>query len=226
MANPSLKTKKYALPSTVDGICSLVREILSEGRIKRLELDTEDSFVRAQQWTENTGLEEDAVSWDGALRNVSAIQEYYSDGATSFQVVVDMMLLAQESGLTGVCWATGAEHDQLLRRWFDVDKRQLPVAQIDQLLGLPVRRLKSLPEETLILCCSKYRNSDPEDVSMAIKTSIEFRRENGTPGNEDANRSGSHPQEHGSATSQLVLTTGGLRRVAWGPPGEAGHVGP
>jgi hypothetical protein len=217
MGKSCIRTEKYMLPATIDGICSLVREILSGGHVKRLELDNDDSFVRAHRWSENTGLEEESVSWDGALRNVPVLQEYYSDGAEPFQVVVDMLLLAQQENTHGICWATGVGNEDLLRKWFDVDGRKLPVGSIDSLLDIRVRRLKSLPEETLILCCSKYRNEDPEDVAMAIKTSMELEKENGTSGFKDAGRSGSNSKEHASATGQLVLTTGGLRRVPWKP---------
>jgi len=213
-----IRTEKYALPDTIDGICSLVREILSGGHVKSLELDNDDSFARARRWSENLELEEDSVSWDGALSNVPVLQEYYSDGAEPFQIVVDMMLLAQQENMYGIGWAIGVDGEDLLRKWFDVDGRKLPVSRIDSLLGVRVKRLKSLPEDTLILCCSKYRSEDPEDIVMAIKTSMELEKEDETRSFKDAGRGRSNPKEHGSTTGQLVLTAGGLRRVPWKPP--------
>ena len=118
MSKSEVRTEKYQLPGTVDGICALVREILNGGHVKRLELDNDDTFVRAHRWVEGDGLAEEEVTWDGALRNVQVMQEYYSDGATSFQVVVDMMLLAQAEGLHCSCWVTGTMGDELLRKWF------------------------------------------------------------------------------------------------------------
>lgn len=223
MSKSQVHTEKYQLPATVDGICALVREVLNGGHVKRLELDNDDSFVRAHRWVESNDLAEDEVTWDGALRNVQVMQEYYSDGATSFQVVVDMMLLAQEEGLRCTCWVAGSEGPELLRKWFEVDGRKLSVGAITEILGLPIHCVKSLPNETLILCCSKYPSADPTEISMAVKTSIDLRRENDAPTVKDADRSRDHSQEHAPAARQLALGAGGLHRVPWRPPDRPGH---
>jgi len=214
----TVRTEKYQLPATVDGICALVREVLNGGHVKRFELDNDEALARAYRWIEETGLVEDEVTWDGALRNVPVMLEYYSDGATSFQVVVDMTLLAQNEGLRCSCWVVGIGGPALLGKWFDVDRRKLKVDVIDSLLGLPIYSVKSLPPESLILCCSKYPSADPTEVSMAIKTSIDLGREHDAPTNEDASRSRDHSQEHPSATCQLALNPRGLRRIPWHPP--------
>lgn len=226
MGKSEVHTEKYQLPATIDGICALVREVLSGGHVKRLELDNDDAFVRAHRWVEVDGLTEDEVTWDGALRNVLVMQEYYSEGASSFQVVADMMFLAMEEGVHNTCWVTGTGGPKLLRQWFDVDKRKLPVGDINSLLGLPLHRVKSLPDETLILCCSKYPSADPTEISMAVKTTIDLRREPDAPGNKDADSGRGHPQEHPSAARQLAFGTGGLRRVSWRPASEPEHERP
>lgn len=226
MPKAQIKTEKYQLPSTVDGICALVREILNGGHVARLELDNDDAFVRAHRWVEHDGLAEDEVTWDGALRNVQVMQEYYSDSATAFQVVVDMMLLAQSEGLRCSCWVMGIEGPELLRQWFEVDGRKLPIGEIRELLGLPVRVVKSLPPETLILCCSRYPGADPTEITLAVKTSIDLRRDHAAPADADADRSRNHPEEHAAAASPLALATRGLRRVAWRPPRPPGREQP
>jgi hypothetical protein len=223
VSKSAVRTEKYQLPATVDGICALVREVLNGGHVRRLELDNDDSFVRAHRWVEGDDLAEDEVTWDGALRNVKLMDEYYSDGATSFQVVVDMMLLAQEEGLHGTCWVIGTGGGDLLRKWFEVDERKLLVGGINTLLGLPIHRVKSLPDETLILCCSKYPSADQTEIEMAVKTTIDLRRDHDTRADQDIGGGGNHPQEHAPAANQLALTTGGLRRVAWRPSGASGH---
>jgi len=223
VSKSEVRTEKYQLPATVDGICALVREILNRGHVRRLELDNDDTFVRAHRWVEGDGLAEDEITWDGALRNVQVMQEYYSEGATSFQVVVDMMMLAQTEGFKCTCWVSGTGGPELLRKWFDVDRRKLPVGEVTELLGLPVYKVKSLPNETLILCCSKYPSADPTEISVAVKTSIDLRREDGAPTNEDAGRGRNHSEEHAPTTRQLAFGPGGLHRVPWHPPSATGH---
>jgi hypothetical protein len=222
LSKSKLRTEKYDLPGTTDGICALIREVLNGGQVQRLEIDNDDTYVRVRRWVEDDGLGEDKVTWDGALRNVPNMVEYYSDEATSFQVVVDMMLLAQADGLISLGWVTGVGEDDLLRKWFELDGRSMPVGGVDYLLGLPVHRVKSLPEETLILGCSKYPGADPEEITMAIKTTIDLRRSNGTVAvDKDADRGRDHSCQHVTTAGQLALTTGGLREVPWNPPGES-----
>jgi hypothetical protein len=221
LSKSDVRTEKYELPGTVDGICSLIREILNGGNVKRIELDTDDTYVRARRWVEGDGLEEDEVTWDGALRNVPDMQEYYSDGATAFQVIVDMMLLAQSEKLHCTCWVTGPSNEDLMWKWLEIEERGVPIRGVDQLLGLPIHRVKSIPEETLILCCSKHPSADPSEISVAVKTVIDLRRSHVTANGKDVGGSGNHSQECDSAVGSVPFGTGRLRRVAWDPP--TGH---
>lgn len=216
----TLKTERYVLPGSIDGIGALIREILNGGSVKRIELDNDDAFVRAQRWVDDD-LAEDAVTWDGALRNVPNMLEYYSEEAESFQVLVDMMLLAQEEGLRPIGWATGTGGRELLKTWLETDRRGLPVREITELLGVPVHQVRSLPDETLILGCAKYATSDPTDLSFAIKTVIDLRRTHGKSFGSTTNRIGDRAEEHSDGTKPLALTTGGLRKVVWRPEGNS-----
>ena len=96
------KLERYPLPPTADGICTLIRNILNGEHVGRIELDTGDEYVRAWRFVEKDEMSEPGVNWDGALRNIPSMTEYASDDASPFQVLVDMMLLAQEEKLKGV----------------------------------------------------------------------------------------------------------------------------
>jgi hypothetical protein len=205
--------EKYELPTTIDGICSLIRHILDGGHVSRLEMDNDDAYVRAWRWVERNDLGEPDINWDGALRNVE-MMEYSSERASPFQVLVDMMLLATDRGLKCTTWALGMGGSALLKDWLSLKSRNMPVGIPAYLLGLPIRELKSLPSETLILCCSKFPNADPSEVSFAIKTTIDVRGLN-EPDNDSSDRSGHHSEEHASAAHQLALSPRGLRTVAW-----------
>lgn len=223
MARSEIRTEKYALPGTIDGIMALIREVLSGGHVKRLELDTDDSNVRAYRWVEGLGLEEEQISWDGALRNVPEMREYYSDQSSPSQILVDMFLLAQEAGLKGTCWVTGPNGPTLLRSWFDIDRRKLSLGEVWDLLGLSIHPLKSLPDETLILCCSKYPSADPTEISLAVKTTIDLRRDHDKGIRKPLSEGGDHTEEHAATTSPLALTTRGLRTVAWNNSSKPGY---
>ena len=216
MSNRSEKQlEKYELPKTVDGICSLVREVLEGGNVDRMEIDNDDAYVRAWRWVEKGDLEEPDISWDAALRNVETMLEYASEGASSYQTLVDMMLLAHDEKMYCNTWAVGRGGKKLIHKWLELRDRGMPIPSVDSLLGLPVKELKSLPEETIILCCSKYPRPDPGEITMAVKAVIELRSSNAQPVHQDAHRGGNHSGEHSPATSSLGLGGRGLRQVAW-----------
>jgi hypothetical protein len=208
------RQEKYPLPKDIDGICALVRRILNGGSVSRIELDNDDPVARAWRWVDKGDLEESAVSWDGALRNVRNGLEYASPGATSYQVLVDMMLLAQKEGPHATMWATGRGGKDLIREWLELEKRGMPIYDFDQLQGVPLMELKSLPADTLILCCSRYRNAEPEEITVTIKAAIEVRKDH-EPIIENARQGGDYPQAYAAAVGPVAAGAGVLRRVAW-----------
>lgn len=218
-SNSRLKIEKYPLPDSIDGILSLLREIMSAGQVQRIEFST-DSPVRVSRVVQDEGdpdLVEPNLGLDGVLRNIEMV-EYFSEDATQYQVLVDMMQIIRKEGLNCVCWATGLDEDDLLNRWLEFDERGMP-SGVEYLLDRPVFRIKSLPEDTLILCGSNYPSAEHNELTVAVKTAIEVRR----PKNEQQRltvRKASDPvrdspPEYGSAVGQLEIAPGGLRTVDW-----------
>jgi len=216
------RLEKYELPYTIDGICSLLRRLLEMGHVGRIELDNDDAYVRVWRWIEKNALDEPDINWDGALRNLESFMEYSSEGASSFQVLVDMMLLARSEGLKSVTWAIGAGGLELMKEWLSLKARGMPNTDVSYLLGLPVLELKSLPQETLVLCCSKFPNADPSEITLAIKTTIDVRGTNDQDVGDD-DRVRDHSQEHSGAAGAMALSARALRPVPWKTDGEVGQ---
>jgi len=170
------KVEKYDLPTTVDGICHLVKEILHGGSVKRMMLSVDDPLVRVTRSVQDVGLEEPDVTLDAALRNVPDILEYSSPEASPFQVLVDMTQLVSREGMNCAFWVTGMGGSDILDRWLEFDRRGMP-GGVRELLTLQVKELKSIPADVLILCGSRYPNPDPEDVMLAVRTAIELRND-------------------------------------------------
>jgi hypothetical protein len=205
--------EKYNLPDTVDGICSLVRQILNEGSVERLELDVND-VVRVTRTVEDDDFNEPMTDWDYAVRNIGDMVEYSSEGATPFQILVDMTYLVQKEGLKCVCFVTGHDESDLLERWLELRERGMPTGA-EGLLGLSLHRLRSLPEEALLLLGSRYANPDPSEVILAVKTTIEIRSDHEQARGSIDGGVGNNSQVHSPATHQLAVGAGGLRRVPW-----------
>lgn len=218
MSSNSRRIEKHLLPSTTDGICALLRDVLSQGRVQRIELDVDDTFVRVVREVEDHELAEDEVSWDGALRNVSTMVEYNNENSSWAYTIADMFLLCQQDRLRAIAWVIGAGEDNLLRRWLEIDRRNLPITSpIRELYGLPVYTVRSLPEETLILCCSKYAGAEPSEITLAIKTAMEVRD---AAHHEVTYRGGTDPKECADSDVVLALSPRGLRSVAWEEKGK------
>ena len=216
------RLEKFDLPKSIDGICALVREVLDGGNVDRLEIDNEDSYVRAWRWVERDDLDEPDIGWDAALRNVPTMIEYASEGASPYQTIVDMMLLAQNERMHCTAWAVGNGGIKLIGEWLELRSREMPVTSVNPLLNLPVKELKSLPEDTILLCCSKYPRADPGEITMAVKAAIELRSEHVGRVHEADDRSGNNSEEHATAARTLGLGGRGLREVSWKGPSDAG----
>jgi hypothetical protein len=189
---------------------------MEAGSVQRIEVAM-DSPVRVSRIVENgdPDLQEPNISLDGVLRNIEMI-EYASEKASPFQVLVDMTQLVRREGLNCVCWATGVDEENLLNRWLEFEERGMP-AGVEYLLDRPIHRLRSLPEDTLILCGSNYPSADHTELTLAVKTAIEVRRPKNerlsSRSSDDSIRTGS--KEYGPATGQMAIASGGLRRVDW-----------
>lgn len=221
------RVEKYPLPGTVKGITSLVEEIMLEGSVERIELDVALPVrVVRQVPTGDPISEEFDVGLKGTLRQADFI-EYYSEGATPYQVVVDMMQLLHKESRYPVCWVTGISEQEpsTLDLWLEWQERGMP-SGTEYLLGLPVKTVDDLPDSVLILCGSEFPNAEQEEITMAIKAAIEFRSGDERESivgevHDDSVRAGS--RECGPTASQLALAAGGLRRVDWNPTGESGE---
>jgi hypothetical protein len=220
------RVEKYPLPSSVTSILSLIKDIMEEGSVQRIELDV-SLPVRVVR-TIAVGdpmMEEVDIGLKGILRQVEFI-EYYSEGATPFQVVVDVMQLLHKEGRHPTCWVTGPseQNPTLLDQWLEWKERGMP-AGTDHLLGLPVQTVDDLQEDVLILCGSEYPSADTDEITLAIKTSIELgsEHERAEPIRKADDSVRTDSGEHPSTASQLALAAGSLRRVEWHPPDQHGE---
>jgi hypothetical protein len=216
------KVEKYPLPTTVDGICSLIREILAAGSVQRIELDVQNPVrvIRSTDNTEGADLEEDSLDLEGVLRNIEMV-EYTSGSASPFQVVFDMMQLVHKERLNSVCWVSGSGCEKTLDEWLELKRRGMPV-ELGKLMGLPVHQVKFLSDDTLILCASPYPSAEFDELSLAIKTAVEIRRpshgnQRASSGSETNDSIRSDPGSDSTPTNKLASSPRGLRRVDWKP---------
>jgi len=206
------RTTRFPIPKTSEQVLDTVKALMTEGAVK-LEFLFEEGIVRVTERVSGDLPFEEETSWDGALRNVENMEEYSSPGAESFQVVVDMMLLVAHRGCHAVQWATGVGGRALIEEWLELEVRGMPV-ECHHLGGVPLIELKSLPEETLVLCGSRYPDAGPEEISFAVKTTVELRSHDVQRGKvDDRRRNG--PSEHAPTIEEMEAITTCLRLPKW-----------
>lgn len=161
----------YDLPGSLGEILQLLEGILAGGGVQSLELEV-GKPVKVFRATRSHPEENDL---DGVLRNVELF-EYLAEDHTSIDKLFGMLNLISSEGLFPACWATGPDVRGILDQWLFVDRLGLRTG-VENLMGVPVKRVKSLDEDVLILCGSREIVSSVDDIVLAIKTDIEMRGE-------------------------------------------------
>jgi len=218
-----LRLERYPLPKSTDGICSQIREVLKGGNVVNLEMSVENTTIRVMRVVTAEELEEDSVTWDSALQAIDNMIEYSSEGATSYQVLIDMMQVVEHEGLHGVCWACSSNGLAFIHKWLEFEARRMPTTT--SLLGLPIREIKTLPIETLVLCAAPWVSASPEELSFAVKTVMELnheREQRDLPSSSPSHPVGNGAPERLAAVGGLALTSSGLRKVSWKSAGDDG----
>jgi hypothetical protein len=199
----------------VDAIISLIRDILCQGSVQRIELDVNHPVRVVRGVVDGDPLMQEAqVGLEGQLRQVD-ITEYYSEEASPFQVVVDMMQLVHCERKYPVCWVVSVEGQGFLDEWLEWDIRGMPSGS-SYLLGLPIKKVDGLTKDVLILCGSEYMGADVDELTLAVKTTMEIRSEDeqrDQPNREADDRVRDNSRGHASSIGQLALASRGLRKV-------------
>jgi hypothetical protein len=209
--------ERYDLPKKIDGILALMREVMLRGGVQRIEFDVDHPVrvfreVASLDKDENQIMLEHDVGLEGQLRQIEIV-EYYSEEASSFQVVVDMMQLVQAESLKPVCWVVGPRGRDTLIEWMEWVERGVP-ADSCTLVGVEVRQIQDLPSDVLMLCASQYTTADDTEITMAVKASMEFYDEQpaSDPSGETDDRVRSSSGKRPTAASALALAAGRIHK--------------
>jgi hypothetical protein len=177
--NQVLSKEEYPEPKSKAGFTALLKEILDlPGGVDQVILKV-GKPVRVWRWVEKNGLmEEEDRSLDGALSHAEILEYANPDlPRTAPEELFHLMSIMDAERRIPVCWAVGRDQTGLLARWLRVEEQGVPYKE-GSLLGLPVERLKSLPEDTLLLCGAEHPDAAPSEVTMAVKMAIEVMERN------------------------------------------------
>lgn len=200
----SLRTEKYPLPTTVEGILSILREVLSGGRVRRIELDTDLPIKVIREVETSSECHEPDMDLDAALHKVEMLE----CSGEPMEAIAKMTRQLYRRNLFPCCWVIGPS--SLLDTWAHPYEPEFYAGQ-DYFLNVPVRIIRSLASDTLILCGSQYKNADAEDIDFAVKTSMELRRDyESESSGSTADPVWSGPKKRDSAIGGLEIPTFGF----------------
>jgi hypothetical protein len=214
-----LSREEYPEPQTKAGFPALVRQVLEQpGGVHRIVMERGQP-VRVWRWTEKNDLMEGDRTLDMALASADIIEYVNPDETkTAPEELFHMLSVLNNEKHVAVCWATGRDQTGLFRRWLRVDEQGVPYDE-DHLCGIPVERLKSLPEDTLLLCGAPHVSADIADVTLAIKLAIELREHHDQEVVErNADRVGHPAQERRRPTGASENGARGDDGQGWVPP--------
>jgi hypothetical protein len=201
--------ERYPLPEDVNGICELIRDILDKGSVQKIELDVGD-LVRVVRLVEVGDLEESEEGWDQSLKGLEDFEEYNDADATPDGIILHLLNAVADIDLFGVAFITGTNDTNLLGKWLKIPDRSKQIA------GIPIYRVNTLPEETLVLCGAKFREATPSEIEYAIKTTMEIRHEERKlTGGKITDSGRDNPGRYSETNDQLEIAPGRLRKVRW-----------
>jgi hypothetical protein len=204
--------------SKTQDILGVLQHVLQQRVAQRIVIESGRVLVYRPRGDEP--LEDNDVSLDGALRN-SELIEYENTEGNAFEMIFDIMQLVASEKLFPVCWATGKKQDEILQKWVALEERGMPPDALDTLVMIPVVRLQTLSEDTLILCASRHEDGEAKDIVVGIKTVMELRDE------EEASSEADHPvgddsEGHAQATRAVEALAPRVDGGGWHPTNLAG----
>jgi hypothetical protein len=223
----NLKREEYQLPSTVEEILDVLRSTMSSGSpVRKVVVEESRPILVYRDMTEGE-LEELETTLDGALRNSKVIEYLNDDPRAVAEMLYDMQHVLHMHGLYAVCWAVGPMDSDKLEAWLRMDERGMPTPpgfQLTQLGGFPVRKVRSLPEDVIILCGARYKEGDVNDIELGVKTNIELKEESDARLESSAARHPVRDDPGGDApATRVVEAPARVRKEAgWVPTGILG----
>lgn len=214
------------MPGTIDEVVESFRAILNSGKVHGVV------FTLGQPIKVYRGVAQEEVNdisnLDIVLSNVDIFEYIVDDSHSPADRVIGMCKVLAKDRLNPVCFVTGPNISNMLDRWFQIEETGLPRG-LDSLIGLPILRLDSLSERTLLLCGAEDPFADIEDIIIVIKTDIDLKGKNNeqraigsSASSPDVTRVGDDTKECGQPVDEVGLTPADSGDAHWNPPGFFG----
>lgn len=192
--------EEYALPDTQEGIVNLVQSALSAGAVEKLVVEL-GKPVFVYRMVEVGPYDEPEVELDAAIRASGYIEYYNPNEASPYEILADMITTIKQQGLEPFAFVTGPDGG-MLDNWLGTVERGMPTVDVSrQVLGVPLHRIPSFPEESLLLCGTDKDIPQAVDVTHYVKTTIEEIDHEAVV--ETVAGSGSYPKRERAADGEL-----------------------
>jgi hypothetical protein len=208
-----IEIERYPMPESIDGICDLVRSIYNVTGVRRLEIEGQFRVTREKEF--DPDITELDKSWEEALQGLDNFIEFNPKNSPDHTTVLLFLSnIVTRKGLRPVCFVTGSDTG-MLSKWLGLGEMEIGM---ESLFDIPIRRISSLPEETVILCGAHFKDAEPSEIEFAVKTTIEVREPNETreiSSSETSDAVWDNPGGGNQAANHVEVATRELRKVAW-----------
>jgi len=206
-----VKREEHPLPRTPEAISSLVDSIVRGGSVQKIIIENGRPVRVYRNVVTEDEFEEQDMDIDAALRNAPMFE--HSGEGRPLRILFELTQGLTEEKQRPVCFVSGQNSKGIVYQWLGIEKKSLVIGN-EELFGIPLIRIRSLPEETLILCGSPYADAEPKDITLALKVTMEVHNES-VDG--DVGQGGSDSEGVAQGDEELENGGGGDGPVTWVP---------
>ena len=129
---------------------------------QRIVLDVTKQYIHVEKFVKGVpNPDEEQELFDLVLKG-RPMEEYVTDKKlSSFEYLYNLFKTITDEGFEVVLVFVG--NMVTLDKWVPVSRKD------PRLLGVPVKRLKNVPDDTIIVCGAEWRDAEPEDVRLTVK---------------------------------------------------------
>ena len=167
LASNLLKDSLPFRDKSTNGILQLMQQALSMNGVVRLVVDARNDEVLLWRLASKEELEARDVTFSSILRAVDMEEYVPEEGKSSFEQMFEVFDIIADAGRSPTHILSGASIPRL-RTWIPVSRKGT------SMYGLPLVLGNGLEEDVLIVCGAKSPDATPEDVSYAVKITIDL----------------------------------------------------
>lgn len=149
--------------SGIDALAIQVGAILKvEQEAQRIVLDVTKSYIHVEKFVKGVPNPDELQETYNNVLTSNFMQEYSPEKKLSpHEYLYNLFRLVTDEELEVMLVFVG--NMVTLDKWVSISKKN------PRLMGVPVKRLKNIPDDVIVVCGAEWRDAEPEDIRFTVK---------------------------------------------------------